>query len=95
MKLAVHFVRALSLSAPGMCLYFSLRFSSEGRGLTRPIVVAGLLGLLCNGLLDWLLLFGHFRIPTSGCGGLRRGDFGLQPADGRHFATAAGQRLSR
>ncbi|MBL6749467.1 MAG: MATE family efflux transporter [Nevskia sp.] len=68
-RLAVRFMRALSASAPGMCLYFTLRFSAEGLGRTRPIVLAGLAGLGGNALLDWLLLFGHFGLPRLGAVG--------------------------
>ncbi|MDR3416286.1 MAG: MATE family efflux transporter [Nevskia sp.] len=69
--LAVEFVRALSGSAFGMCLWFTLRFSAEGLGRTGPIFYAGLAGLAGNALLDWLLLFGHFGMPrlgVAGCG---------------------------
>jgi MATE family multidrug resistance protein len=68
-QLAVRFVRALSGSALGVCLWFTLRFSAEGLGQTRPICYAGFLGLLCNGVLDWLLLFGHFGMPRLGAVG--------------------------
>jgi MATE family multidrug resistance protein len=67
--LAVRFARALSGSAFGMCLWFTLRFSSEGLGQTRPILYAGLVGLCGNALLDWLLLFGHFGLPRLGAVG--------------------------
>jgi MATE family multidrug resistance protein len=70
-RLAVQFVHALSFSAPGMCLYFTLRFTAEGLGRTRPIVLAGMVGLGGNALLDWLFLFGHFGLPRlgpAGCG---------------------------
>lgn len=56
---SVRFVRLLSGSAYGMCLWFTLRFCAEGLGQTRPIVVAGLAGLAANAVLDWLLLFPH------------------------------------
>lgn len=67
--LAVDFVRALSGSGFGMSLWFTLRFSAEGLGQARPILYAGLVGLLCNALLDWLLLFGHLGLPRLGAPG--------------------------
>jgi MATE family multidrug resistance protein len=66
---AVTFMRTLSASGFGMCLWFTLRFSAEGLGQVRPILYAGLIGLLCNALLDWLLLFGHFGLPRMGAPG--------------------------
>lgn len=70
-RLAVRFVRVLSCSSLGMCLWFTLRFCAEGLGRTRPILWAGLVGLLANILLDWLLVFGHLGLPrlgALGCG---------------------------
>ena len=66
---AILFVRMLSGSGLGMSLWFTLRFSAEGLGQVRPILYAGVVGLLCNTLLDWLLLFGHFGMPRLGAPG--------------------------
>ncbi len=68
-RLAIVFARWLSLSAFGTCLWFVLRFSAEGLGETRPIVYAGLIGLIANAFLDWLLLFGHWGLPAMGAPG--------------------------
>lgn len=65
-ELAIRFVRALSGCGLGLSLWFCLRFSAEGLGRVLPILYAGLAGLLCNALLDWLLLFGHFGLPRLG-----------------------------
>ncbi|MBV8063536.1 MAG: MATE family efflux transporter, partial [Nevskia sp.] len=67
--IAIRFVRLLSVSGLGMSLWFTLRFSAEGLGQVRPILYAGVAGLLCNTLLDWLLLFGHFGLPRLGAPG--------------------------
>jgi len=67
--LAITFVRTLSGSGFGLSLWFTLRFSAEGLGQVRPILYAGLVGLVCNALLDWLLLFGHFGLPRLGAPG--------------------------
>jgi MATE family multidrug resistance protein len=69
--LAVDVARTLSFSAFGISLWFAQRFCAEGVGHTRPVLVAGVLGLACNALLDWLLLFGHWgapRLGVIGCG---------------------------
>jgi MATE family multidrug resistance protein len=68
-RLAARFVRALSAAAPGMCVYFTLRFCAEGMGRTRPIALAGLAGLGGNIALDWLLVFGHCGLPRLGAVG--------------------------
>lgn len=68
---AIRFVRWLSPSAYGFTLFFTLRFGAEGLGQTRPILVAGLIGLALNTVLDWLLVFGRLGAPalgTLGCG---------------------------
>jgi MATE family multidrug resistance protein len=66
---SIRFVRTLSGSGLGLSLWFCLRFSAEGLGKVWPILYAGLAGLLCNTLLDWLLLFGHFGLPRLGAPG--------------------------
>jgi MATE family multidrug resistance protein len=35
----------------------------------RPVLYAGLVGLVCNAVVDWLLLFGHFGLPRFGAAG--------------------------
>ena len=68
---ALAFMHALSFSAIGMSLWFTLRFCAEGLGQTRPVLFAGVAGLACNALLDWLLVFGHAGLPAlgaTGCG---------------------------
>ncbi|MDE2149641.1 MAG: MATE family efflux transporter [Gammaproteobacteria bacterium] len=68
---ALAFVRRLSLSSFGFSLWFTQRFAAEGLGAAAPIMLAGLCGLAANGVLDWLLLFGHLgapRLGAPGCG---------------------------
>jgi len=69
--LAVEYLHAYSWSAFGFSAWFALRYTAEGLGRTRPILVAGVIGLLLNALLDWLLMFGHAGLPrlgVPGCG---------------------------
>ena len=68
-RLAIKFEHALSFSAFGYSLWFALRFGAEGAGVMRPILIAGLVGLAANIVLDWLLLFGHFGLPALGAPG--------------------------
>ena len=63
------YMKALSWGAPGMCLVFLLRFFSEGTGHTKPTMYIGLLGVVANIPLNWILMFGKFGMPELGARG--------------------------
>jgi MATE family multidrug resistance protein len=68
---AVAYMDALSWGAPAICLVLMLRFFSEGSGNTRPTMYMGLLGILLNVPLNYILMFGKFGFPelgAKGCG---------------------------
>jgi len=68
---AVKYMEALSWGAPAACLIFVLRFFSEGSGYTRPTMYMGLLGILLNVPLNYVLMFGKLGLPelgAQGCG---------------------------
>jgi MATE family multidrug resistance protein len=68
---AVKYMRALSWGAPAVCLLLMLRFFSEGSGFTKPTMYMGLLGVLLNVPLNYLLMFGKLGLPelgAQGCG---------------------------
>ncbi len=68
---AVKYMDALSWGAPAMCLVLVLRFFSEGSGNTRPTMYMGLLGILLNVPLNYVLMFGKLGVPqlgAQGCG---------------------------
>jgi MATE family multidrug resistance protein len=67
---AVAFLRWFSGVGLMTALWFALRFSAEGLGQVRPIVIAGVSGLAANALLGWLLVFGHAGLPAFGIRGL-------------------------
>lgn len=67
---AIAFLRWFSGVGLLTALWFSLRFSAEGLGQVRPIVVAGVAGLAANALLGWLLVFGELGLPALGIRGL-------------------------
>lgn len=70
-RMTVEFLRALSWSAFGFSAWFVLRYTAEGLGQPRPILLAGLVGLVVNALLAWALLFGRWGLPAlgpAGCG---------------------------
>lgn len=66
---SVKYMDALSLGAPAMCLVLVLRFFSEGSGHTKPTMYIGLLGILLNVPLNYILMFGKFGFPEMGAQG--------------------------
>ena len=68
---AVKYMNALTWGAPAICLMLLLRFFSEGSGHTRPTMYVGLLGVLLNVPLNYVLMFGKLGLPelgAQGCG---------------------------
>ncbi|MDX1459441.1 MAG: MATE family efflux transporter [Xanthomonadales bacterium] len=63
------YMDALAWGAPGMALVFLLRFFSEGVGHTRPTMYIGLLGVVLNVPLNWVLMFGKLGLPALGAEG--------------------------
>ena len=68
-QIAVDFLRAFSWSGFGTAQWFVLRFTAEGVGVTAPTFYSGLLGLVTNALLDWILMYGKFGFPEMGAVG--------------------------
>jgi len=66
---AVEYMGALSWGAPAICLVLTLRFFSEGSGFTRPTMYMGLLGILLNVPLNYVLMFGKLGLPALGAKG--------------------------
>jgi len=68
---AIKYMDAISWGVPAICLVLMLRFFSEGTGYTRPTMYMGLLGVLLNVPLNYVLMFGKFGLPelgAEGCG---------------------------
>ena len=68
---SVEYMDALSFGAPAICLLLMLRFFSEGSGFTKPTMYMGLLGILLNVPLNYILMFGKLGLPelgAKGCG---------------------------
>ena len=66
---AIEYMDALSWGAPGICLLLTLRFFSEGSGYTRPTMYMGLLGIVLNVPLNYVLMFGKLGLPALGAEG--------------------------
>jgi len=68
---AVKYMDALSWGAPAICLLLMLRFFSEGSGFTKPTMYMGLMGVMLNVPLNYVLMFGKLGMPelgAQGCG---------------------------
>lgn len=63
------YLEALAWGMPGVCLYQSLRFTSEGIGHTRPMLAIACGGLLINIVLDYVLMYGKLGLPALGARG--------------------------
>ena len=68
-ELAIPYLRAYAFSSFGLSIWFALRFIAEGLEATRPVMLAGLVGLLVNALFNWLLIFGPGPLPALGVTG--------------------------
>ena len=66
---AAAYLDALAWGLPGLCLYQALRFTSEGVGHTRPMLVIALSALVVNAVLDYLLMYGKLGLPALGAVG--------------------------
>ncbi len=67
--LTVGYVGAITFGAPGIFAFLALRFTTEGIGHTRPIMIASIFALVCNVFLNYVLMFGHFGAPALGAVG--------------------------
>lgn len=69
LPVAVGYVHAISWGMPGLLAYFSLRYTSEGLGRTKPIMFTGFLGLTANVIGNWIFMYGKFGAPALGAVG--------------------------
>jgi MATE family multidrug resistance protein len=68
-QMSLDYLMALSWGAPAACVFFVLRSAHEGMGMSRPVMVVGLLALLANFLLVYALMYGRFGMPAMGVTG--------------------------
>lgn len=67
--LALGYLKAMSWGAPALTLMLVLRFFSEGTGHTRPTMYIGVLGILFNVPLNYILMFGKLGFEPMGAVG--------------------------
>jgi len=63
------YLRAVAWGLPGLCLYQVLRFTSEGIGRTRILLAIAIGGLVVNGVLDYVFMYGKLGLPAMGATG--------------------------
>ncbi|MEE4202191.1 MAG: MATE family efflux transporter [Halieaceae bacterium] len=63
------YVAAIAWGAPGIFVFLALRFTSEGVGYTKPIMLTSLLALVCNVSLNWVFIYGKLGAPALGAVG--------------------------
>jgi MATE family multidrug resistance protein len=69
LPVAVGYVHAISWGMPGLLAFFSLRYTSEGLGRTKPIMYTGFLGLTVNVIGNWIFMYGKLGAPALGAVG--------------------------
>jgi MATE family multidrug resistance protein len=67
--IAVAYNQVISFGLPAEFAFFALRFTSEGLGITRPIMYIAVMGLLVNVLGNWQFIYGHWGFPQLGAVG--------------------------
>ncbi len=67
--LTAEYVAAIAWGAPGIFSFLALRFTSEGVGYTKPIMVTSLFALICNVFLNWVFIYGELGAPALGAVG--------------------------
>jgi MATE family multidrug resistance protein len=67
--LTIGYVKAIYFGLPAIAVFFVLRFTNEGIGVTRPIMYTSLFSLVANVFLNYVLMFGKFGFPALGAVG--------------------------
>jgi MATE family multidrug resistance protein len=68
---AVGYIQAIMFGIPAMCAFLVFRFTTEGLGVTRPIMWSTLFSLVSNIFGNWVLMYGNLGAPAlgaTGCG---------------------------
>ena len=67
--MTIDYTKAISLGAPGIFTFLALRFTTEGIGVTKPIMYTSVLALAANVFLNWVLMYGKLGFPAMGAVG--------------------------
>ena len=67
--ITVGYTKAITLGSPAMFVFLALRFTTEGIGITKPIMYTSVFALFCNVFLNWVLMYGNLGAPAMGAVG--------------------------
>jgi len=70
-EMTIGYVRAIVFGMPAICAFLVFRFTTEGIGVTRPIMYTSLFSLASNVFGNWVLMYGNLGAPAlgaTGCG---------------------------
>lgn len=67
--LTVDYAKCIVFGAPAICAFLAFRFTTEGIGVTKPIMYTSLFALVSNVFLNWVFMFGHLGAPELGAVG--------------------------
>ncbi len=63
------YVAAMAWGAPAIFVFLALRFTNEGLGRSKPVMLCSLLALVCNVFLNWVFIYGKLGAPALGAVG--------------------------
>jgi MATE family multidrug resistance protein len=69
LPVSIGYLQAISWGMPGLFAFFSLRYTSEGLGRTKPIMFIGFTALIVNVIGNWIFMYGKFGAPALGAVG--------------------------
>lgn len=64
--IAERYLHALMWGAPGFLYFQVIRDQCDGLSKTKPSMVFGFIGLLCNIPINYIFIYGHFGMPALG-----------------------------
>lgn len=68
-ELAGRYCLAIACGAPAAIGFLALRYTSEGVGWTRPMLIRALLGLVANAIGNYAFMYGKWGMPALGAVG--------------------------
>jgi multidrug resistance protein, MATE family len=67
--LAARYCMAMACGAPASIGFLAMRYTSEGVGWTRPMLIRALLGLVANAIGNYMFMYGEWGMPALGAVG--------------------------
>jgi MATE family multidrug resistance protein len=66
LPIATGYLHAIAWGMPAIAGFYILRYLNEGMANIQPVMLTGLLGLVINIVVNYLLIFGHWGAPKLG-----------------------------